>query len=143
MDHVLLTCSKHTRSLAWEGELFQHLLVLSGITTLSAIRNPPIVPNGFIYLIIYMNSCMNHEPVYSVFLFEAAYVGCMCELFSCNLLPILQFGRMTGIFYVLRRPVAQGWNGYRSKSQHRKLTWSREWLPPRLLLGIEPATFRS
>ena len=47
-DHVLLTCSKHTSSLAWEGELFQHLLVLSGITTLSTIRNPPIVPNGFI-----------------------------------------------------------------------------------------------
>ena len=34
------------------------------------------------------------------------------------------------------------WNGYRNKSQHRKLTLAKKFLPP-LLPGFEPATFRS
>ena len=38
--------------------------------------------------------------------------------------------------------VTQGWNGYRNKSQHRKLTLGKKILPP-LLQGFEPATFRS
>ena len=44
---------------------------------------------------------------------------------------------MTGIFYVLKR----GWNGYRNKSQNRKLALQKEILPP-LLRGFEPATFQ-
>ena len=35
-----------------------------------------------------------------------------------------------------------GWNGYRNKSRHRKLTLEKKILPP-LLQGSEPATFRS
>ena len=38
--------------------------------------------------------------------------------------------------------VTQGWNGYRNKSQHRKMTLENKILPP-LLQGFEPATFRS
>ena len=38
--------------------------------------------------------------------------------------------------------VTRGWNGYRNKSQHRKLTMEKKILPP-LLQGFEPATFRS
>ena len=38
--------------------------------------------------------------------------------------------------------VTQGWNGYRNKSQHRKLTLEEKILPP-LQQGFEPATFRS
>ena len=38
--------------------------------------------------------------------------------------------------------VTRGWNGYRNKSQHRKLTLEKKILPPRQQ-GFEPATFRS
>ena len=38
--------------------------------------------------------------------------------------------------------VTLGWNGYRNKSQHRKLTLEKKTLPP-LLQGFEPATFQS
>ena len=38
--------------------------------------------------------------------------------------------------------VTRGWNGYRNKSQHRKLTKEKKILPP-LLQGFEPATFQS
>ena len=37
--------------------------------------------------------------------------------------------------------VTRRWNGYRNKSQHRKLTLEKKILPP-LLQGFEPATFR-
>ena len=35
-----------------------------------------------------------------------------------------------------------GWNGYRNKSQLRKLTMEKKTLPP-LMQGLEPATFQS
>ena len=38
--------------------------------------------------------------------------------------------------------VTLGWNGYRNKSEHRKLTLVKKILPP-LLPGLEPGTFRS
>ena len=38
--------------------------------------------------------------------------------------------------------VTRGWNGYRNKSQHRKLTLEKKILPP-LQQVFEPATFRS
>ena len=38
--------------------------------------------------------------------------------------------------------VTRGWNGYRNKSQHRKLTLEKKILPL-LLQRFEPATFRS
>ena len=42
----------------------------------------------------------------------------------------------------LWRATARGWNGYRNKSQHRRLTLEKKILPP-LLPGLEPGTFRS
>ena len=38
--------------------------------------------------------------------------------------------------------VTRGWNRYRNKSQHRKLTLEKKILPP-LLQGFKPVTFRS
>ena len=38
--------------------------------------------------------------------------------------------------------VTQGWNGYRNKSQHRKLTLEKKIIPP-LWQGFEPAAFQS
>ena len=38
--------------------------------------------------------------------------------------------------------VTRGWNGYRNKNLHRKVTMESEILPP-LQQGFEPATFRS
>ena len=38
--------------------------------------------------------------------------------------------------------VTRGWNGYRSKSQHRKSTLEKKILPP-FQQGFEPATFQS
>ena len=38
--------------------------------------------------------------------------------------------------------VTRGWNGYRKKSQHRKLTLENKILPP-LQQGFKPATFQS
>ena len=38
--------------------------------------------------------------------------------------------------------VTRGWNGYRNKNQHGKLTMEKKILPP-LLLGFEPVTFQS
>ena len=38
--------------------------------------------------------------------------------------------------------VTRGWNGYRNKSRHRKLTLEKKILPP-LQQGFKPATFRS
>ena len=38
--------------------------------------------------------------------------------------------------------VTRGWNGYRNKSQHRKLTMEKKILLP-LLQGFEPETFQS
>ena len=38
--------------------------------------------------------------------------------------------------------VTRWWNGYRNKSQHRKLTLEKNFFPP-LLPGLEPATFWS
>ena len=38
--------------------------------------------------------------------------------------------------------VTRGWNAYRNKSQHRKLTLEKKFLPPPQQ-GFEPATFRS
>ena len=60
-------------------------------------------------------------------------------MFSCNLLPALLAG-WPGSFTATA--VTRGWNGYRNKSQHRKLTLEKNILPPPQQ-GFEPATFRS
>ena len=63
----------------------------------------------------------------------------MC-VFGCNLPPTTLLA-VTGIFYVLDYFCNTGWNEYRNKSQHRKLTHEKKILPP-LLQGLEPATVR-
>ena len=60
-------------------------------------------------------------------------------VFSCNLPPHF-WQNDRGLLRATA--VTREWNGYRNKSQHRKLTLEKKNLPP-LLQGFEPATFRS
>ena len=79
--------------------------------------------------------CVHHTAVHqcTVSLPILSYVS------SCNLPPAL----LTEWQYFLHTAaVTRRWNGYRNKSQHRKLTPEKKILPP-LLPGFEPATFRS
>ena len=60
----------------------------------------------------------NHAPVYSVILFEAIYVGCMCVSAGTRHLHFWQNGR--GVLCVTA--ITRRWNGYRTRSKHRKFT---------------------
>ena len=62
-----------------------------------------------------------------------------CLAVTCHL-PFWQNDR--GLLVLRATAVTWGWNGYRNKSQHRKLTLAKKILPP-LQQGFEPATFRS
>ena len=79
----------------------------------------------------------NQTPVYGVTLCKATLQDAC--VFSCNCrLHFWQNDRD-----LLRATaVTRGWNGYRNKSQHRKVTLEKNILPP-LLPGLEPETFRS
>ena len=55
-----------------------------------------------------------------------------CLAVTCHLHPWQDFLRATA--------VTRGWNGYRNKSQRRKLTLEKKILPP-LLQGLEPGPF--
>ena len=59
-------------------------------------------------------------------------------VFSCNPPPCTFGQKDRDLLHAI--VVTRGWNGYRNKSQHRKL--ERKFLPP-LLPGLEPATFQS
>ena len=79
----------------------------------------------------------NHAPLYSILLLGTTIVGCVCFAVTC---PLHFWQNDRGL---LRAPaVSSGWNGYRNRSQHRKLTLEKKSLPT-LLPGLEPATFRS
>ena len=69
---------------------------------------------------------------------KATYVRCMQVLaVTCH----LHFWQ-NDLGLLRATAVTRGWNGYRNKSQHRKLTLQKKILPP-LQQGFEPATFRS
>ena len=78
----------------------------------------------------------NHAPC----LFMQSYIICKvhaCLSVTCHL-HVWQNDRN-----LLRATeVTRGWNGYRNKRRHRKLTLEKKILPP-LLPGLEPANFRS
>ena len=80
--------------------------------------------------------CVHHTTMHHVTSCKTTYVRCV---FSCNLLPALLAER-PGSFTCYCGNT--GWNGYRNKSQHRKLTLEKKILPP-LLQGFKPATFQS
>ena len=82
----------------------------------------------------------NHALVYRVTLFEATYVGAC--VFCCILPLALQSDRFSGRNLLRATAVTLGWNGYRNKNQHRKLTLEKKILPP-ILPGRETETFRS
>ena len=84
----------------------------------------------------------NHAPCHLVqshciYIFMYTYKVYACLAVTCH----LHFWRNDrGLLHVTA--VTQGWNRYRNKSQHRKLTPEKKILPP-LLQGFKPATFRS
>ena len=77
----------------------------------------------------------NCAPVYSLTLFKATYVGCMCVNVTCHL-HLWQNDQ--NILHATA--VMWGWNGYQSKGQHNKLTLKNN-IFPLLLLGLESKTF--
>ena len=82
-------------------------------------------------------SCVHHTTMLHVTSCKATALGAC--VFSCNMPPALLANDrdLAGATAVTR-----GWNGYRNKSQPRKLTLEKKILPP-LLPGHEPETFRS
>ena len=88
----------------------------------------------------------NHALVYRVTSLKATYVGCVCA----QLQPATcTFGGMTWIFFIRAtfhyalRAITRGRNGYRNRTQHRKLTLEKKYLPLLLPRGLEPEPFRS
>ena len=78
--------------------------------------------------------CTPQTPVYSVNLFEATSVGCICVY-----LPPAFYFRQNGEDILCATAVTRGWNQYRNESLHRKLTLAKKSHPP-LLRGLEPDT---
>ena len=77
----------------------------------------------------------NHAPCHCM----QCHIRKMCACLAVT--EICTFGRNDrGLLRATA--VTRGLNGYRNKSQHRKLTLEKKILPP-LLQGFEPATFRS
>ena len=98
---------------------------------------------GFFFFFIFFPSCV----CCSVFCVGDQFTEILIPtdwqsvcVFGCNLPPTTLLA-VTGIFYVLDYFCNTGWNEYRNKSQHRKLTHEKKILPP-LLQGLEPATVR-
>ena len=82
--------------------------------------------------------CVHHTTVHHVTSCKATYVRCMRVLALTCYLRYWQNDRD-----LLRATaVTRGWNGYRNKSQHRKMILEKKILPP-LQQEFEPATFRS
>ena len=86
--------------------------------------------------------CLSASSVYTIQSFTSlqrhfiqSHIGRVC-VFSC-ILPPAFLAEWPGSFTAVTR----GWNGYWSKSQHRKLTLEKKILP--LLPGLEPGTLRS
>ena len=79
----------------------------------------------------------NCAPVYSHFIQSHIGRAYVCLVVTCH----LHFWQNDqDILHAT--VVTRGWNGYRNKSQHRKLTLEKKILPL-LLLGFKPRTFRS
>ena len=83
--------------------------------------------------------CVHHTTMHHVTSCKATYVRCIRELqpATCN-----RHFWQNDRDLLRATAVTRGWNGYRNKSQHRKLTLENKILPP-LLQGFEPATFQS
>ena len=88
-------------------------------------------------------SCLSTSSVYTIqpctmSLHAKTHREGVC-MFSCNLPPALLSEWLESFTCYCGNT---GWNGYRNKSQHRKLTPDKKILPP-LLQGFEPVTFQS
>ena len=65
----------------------------------------------------------SHTPVYSVTLFEATYI---CSMHVCLIVPCHLHFWQDDQDLLCATAVMWGWNGYRNKSQHRKLTLEKK-----------------
>ena len=85
-----------------------------------------------------LRTTFNPAPLYSVTSPKATQICSLqvCLTVSCHL-HIWQNDRE--LFRVAA--VTRGWNGYRNKSQHRKLTLEKKSLPPKRWDWLEPGTF--
>ena len=83
--------------------------------------------------------CVHHTTMHHVILCKATSIHKVyeCLAVTCHL-NFWQNGR--GLLRVTA--VTRGWNGYRNKSQRRKLTPEKKILQP-LLQRLKPSTFRS
>ena len=70
------------------------------------------------------------------------YIQGSATLGGLPTLPRLFLVLILFLFSTILEAFLRGWNGYRNKSQHRKLTLEKKIFPP-LLQGFEPATFQS
>ena len=69
--------------------------------------------------------------------------GHLCRMHVCLAVTWhLHFGQPNDWDVLRVTAVTRGWNGYRNKSQHRKLTPERKILPPLLRQRCKPTTFR-
>ena len=85
----------------------------------------------------------NQASVYTVMSFKATCVGChMCRVHVSLAVTCHLHSRQKDWDLLRAIAVTWGWNGYRSKSQCRKLTLEKKTLPL-LLLGLKPMTFQS
>ena len=86
-----------------------------------------------VYTIQPCTMSLSAKPLYYIYIYKVY----ACLAVTCH----LHFWRNDrGLLHVTA--VTQGWNRYRNKSQHRKLTPEKKILPP-LLQGFKPATFQS
>ena len=77
----------------------------------------------------------NHAPCH----FKQSHI---CKVYACLAVTRHLYFGQNDRDLSRATAVTRGWNGYRNKSQHRKLTLEKKILPP-LLQGFEPATFQS
>ena len=79
--------------------------------------------------------CVHHAPCH----FMQSHI---CKVYACLAVTCHLHFWQNDRDLLRATAVTRGWNGYRNKSQHRKLTLEKKILPP-LLRGFELATFQS
>ena len=83
---------------------------------------------------------VHHTTMHIVTSCKATHVG--PKVYACLAVTCLLHFWQNDTDLLHAAVVTRWWNGYRSKSRHRKVTLEKKFLPP-LLPGLEPETFHS
>ena len=83
--------------------------------------------------------CVHHTTLHHVTSCKATYDG---KVYACSAATCPLHFWQNDRDLLRATAVTRGWNGYRNKSQHRKLALEKKILLP-LLQGFGPATFQS